>query len=234
MALLGATAVCVAFCQGRERLWAVNWLPWMMLNLGLAWIPYLLALLLEGVLCTLTADAAVHPSPLISKRRRTGYGVVLGLAAIWLAFLPNAAYLVTDMAHWQPVKGMPAWCDLVYMFSLAWTGLALSYGAIHGLHEWISERWGFRVGWSFALSALALSTAGVYVGRFWRWNSWEVMTRPSMLAADLARLGDGAVAQRAATFCGAFFVLCVMNYGVLHTLHRSAVSPGLAPEGSAP
>lgn len=200
----------------------------MLPNLALAWMPYLLALALEALLESL---ARVRDQTGLKMGDDDGFPSIVGgqpgvwrpwlvvcFGVLWLMFLPNASYLVTDGAHWQPGKGMPVWWDLIYLCALAWTGLCLTYGSVAGLHEWVARRGGARAGWAFALAALALATAGVYVGRFWRWNSWEVATRPAVLAADVARLADGGVAHRAAVFAAGFFTLCVMSYGLLHLL----------------
>jgi uncharacterized membrane protein len=216
--------VCLGLGWGRDYLWAESWLPPMTLNLALAWAPYGLALTLEGVLCTISGWEVVYVQRDAQERRvsRARRWAGAGLALVWLAFLPNAAYLVTDVGHWRAGRGMPMWCDLVYLCAVAWTGLALCYGAVQGLHELLARRHGERAGWAFALGALALSTAGVYVGRFWRWNSWEVVTCPQRLAADVARLGDAAVAYRAMVFGGAFFALCAMSYALLHAVSGGA------------
>ena len=56
-----------------------GWLGW---NLFLAWVPFLLALLLY-------------------HRARAGasWPVLAPLGVLWLAFFPNAPYLITDLKH---------------------------------------------------------------------------------------------------------------------------------------
>src|SRR5687768_12604246 len=68
-----------------------GFLPW---NLLLAWVPFGAA----GVLRLLERDHRL-------TRPR-----ILALLAVWLAFFPNAPYLVTDFQHLRPRPGeAPLW-----------------------------------------------------------------------------------------------------------------------------
>jgi uncharacterized membrane protein len=64
-------------------------------------------------------------------------------------------------------------------------------------------------GWFFVAAVAALTGLGVYVGRFLRWNSWDLLTRPAELVAEvLAWLLDPVSHLRGAVvalFFGAFF-----------------------------
>ncbi|MBA8796211.1 putative membrane protein [Friedmanniella endophytica] len=150
---------------------AFDFMPW---NLFLAWIPYLLALLI----------AAVHrsrgPRPLL---------VALGLA--WLLFLPNAPYLVTDVIHLGTAWGAPLWFDAGLIALFAGTGLALGLASLLIVHRVVEARLGRLWGWCVAVGSLVLSAVGIYLGRYPRFNSWDVITNPhGLLATVLHRLTD--------------------------------------------
>src|SRR5689334_3878878 len=68
-------------------------------NLFLAWVPFAVALALRRL------DGAGRLTPL-----RTG-----ALGAVWLAFLPNAPYIVTDFLHLRVRPGVPLWFDVVLL-----------------------------------------------------------------------------------------------------------------------
>jgi uncharacterized membrane protein len=138
-------------------------------NLFLALVPYGTALLAR------LAD------------RYDARGVTLVLLAVWLLFFPNAPYLVTDLIHLAPRQGVPLWYDLILLVTCAWNGLLLGLLSLREAHELVARRSGRGIGWLFALVAIAASGFGVYLGRFQRWNSWDVFSRPGPLLADLAQ-----------------------------------------------
>lgn len=134
-------------------------------NLLLAWIPLLLSLLAWRL------------------RRRPLLAIALGF--LWLLFLPNAPYLVTDLVHLSPTSAAPTWYDLGMLFSFAFVGLALGLHSLHIMRGVVMGRYGPLAGWTFALAAAALSGLGIYIGRFLRWNSWELFLHPEQLLSDL-------------------------------------------------
>lgn len=135
-------------------------------NLILAWMPLLLALLAWQV------------------RRHLFLVLIAGF--LWLLFLPNAPYLVTDLIHLRPTAEAPMWYDLVMLFSFALAGLALGLHSLHLMRGLVNQRAGLLTGWIFTLAIAALSGFGIYIGRFLRWNSWEIFLHPQRLASDVA------------------------------------------------
>ena len=53
--------------------------------------------------------------------------VQLPLLILWLLFLPNAPYILTDILHLTRVSHAPAWYDLALLLSCSGTGLLLGY-----------------------------------------------------------------------------------------------------------
>jgi uncharacterized membrane protein len=134
-------------------------------NLFLAWIPLLLSLL--------------------SWRCRRHSLLAIALGILWLLFLPNAPYLVSDLIHLKPGGVVPMWYDLGMLFAFAFVGLALGLHSLHIMQALVKGRFGPLAGWCFVLAAAVLSGLGVYIGRFLRWNSWELLQYPEHLASDL-------------------------------------------------
>ncbi len=134
----------------------LNW------NLFLAWIPLLAAVAAWGL-----QNGANRP------RLR-----VTPLLALWLLFFPNAPYILTDLIHLAPRAGAPLWFDLLLLLSFAWNGLILGFVSLW-IVQGLLQRWfGPVAGWMGAAAALLLGAFGVYLGRFLRWNSWDVLTQP--------------------------------------------------------
>jgi len=135
-------------------------------NLFLAWAPLGLAWL------------ALRPGA-------TPWPVRLALGLAWLLFLPNAPYLVTDLMHLRYRGPMPLQYDVVLLFTAALNGLALGLISLYWMQEAVAAWLGQWPGRLFALAALGAAGFGVYLGRYGRWNSWDVVVRPAALARDI-------------------------------------------------
>jgi uncharacterized membrane protein len=110
---------------------------------------------------------------------------------LWLLFLPNAPYIVTDFVHLHERPPAPLWFDIALMVSFACAGLLLCFASLADVQDVVVRRFGAAWGWSTVVLALMLSGLGVYLGRFLRWNSWDTLVRPHELMAQIgARLAD--------------------------------------------
>jgi uncharacterized membrane protein len=164
-----ATALCVALELVRERYFGDVGFRFLLWNLTLAWIPVVVALVVYDGYRRGLPPASLTPAVLI-----------------WLLFLPNAPYIVTDFVHLGPPGRTPLWFDAVVISSFAWTGMLLGFVSLYLLHAVARHRFGARLGWTAALSALALTSVGVYMGRFLHWNSWDLVLRPGQRLAEIA------------------------------------------------
>jgi uncharacterized membrane protein len=111
--------------------------------------------------------------------RRRIWLIPLGLG--WLAFLPNAPYLVTDVVHLGSVVGL--WRHVMQYGVAAWTGVILGVVSMHLVHQRIEREFGAVTGWIAVVVSIGLCAIGVVIGRFQRWNSWDLVTRPGSVAA---------------------------------------------------
>jgi uncharacterized membrane protein len=135
-------------------------------NLFLAWLPVLFALL--------------------ARRQRTNYWGRWIWGGLWLLFFPNAPYLLTDLLHLGQIGTVPIWYDLIMLLTFALAGLFLGFASLFWLHDLVTKTWNWLAGWLFVLVVLGLSSFGVYIGRFLRWNSWDLLLNPANLLRDLA------------------------------------------------
>jgi uncharacterized membrane protein len=120
------------------------------------------------------------------QRSKLVWLIVLMSAATWFLFFPNAPYLITDMIHLRARPGVPFWYDLLMLAAFACTGLFLGLISLLLMQEAVRRLAGSVVSWLFALAMLALGSVGIYVGRFLRWNSWDVVFSPQRLVVDVA------------------------------------------------
>lgn len=137
-------------------------------NLFLAWLPLLFALRIE----TSEAQGAAR-----------GWRFWATVAA-WLLFFPNAPYIFTDLTHLRfPIRPR-WWTDLIIILLFALIGMVLAFISLQRMQRLLSHRRGALVGWAFVFGVTFLSAFGVYIGRFERWNSWDVVTNPIGLMTD--------------------------------------------------
>ena len=107
--------------------------------------------------------------------------LLLPLVGLWLLFLPNAPYILTDLIHLHERPPVPMWYDLGLLLTCAGTGLALGYRSVLDV-EAVLARWlGRWLGFATCAIALFVSGFGIYLGRFLRLNSWEALTEPSLV-----------------------------------------------------
>jgi uncharacterized membrane protein len=184
-------------------------------NLVLAWIPFLLSIALSR--------EWDRPLP----RRWVG----AGLFALWVLFFPNCAYIVTDLIHLKTRPPIPRWFDYILITAYAWTGLFLGYAALRILQLRIQHWWGRLHGWLFAIAMLGAASAGIYVGRFFRWNSWDPILRPGRIFGDLIKFTEWRTLVEALAFCATFFLLSASVYLVVHafTLWHPPISSSEKP-----
>lgn len=137
-------------------------------NLILAWVPFALAL-------------AIYDG---YRRGAQPRRLVAG-GALGLVFFPNAPYLMTDFKHLRGFTEMPIWYDVVLLTAAAWAGLLLGFTSLWLMQAVARRLVGSANAWLFAFAVLALSSFGIYLGRFQRWNSWDVFVQPRSLLADV-------------------------------------------------
>ena len=111
--------------------------------------------------------------------------LLVPVGAAWLLFFPNAPYILTDLFHLERRAGVPLWYDLALILSCAWNGLMLAYASLSDMQRLVQLRLGVYSGWAFATLALLLSSFGIYLGRYLRFNSWDVLANPLTLFFDI-------------------------------------------------
>ena len=138
-------------------------------NLFLAWIPFVLALIIYD------------------RGRQAASLPALGAAALlWLLFLPNAPYILTDLKYIDGFGTASALYDVVLLASAAGAGLLLGLTSLFLMQVVARRLVGAFNAWALVVGALALSSFGIYLGRVQRWNSWDVFARPGSLFGDIA------------------------------------------------
>jgi uncharacterized membrane protein len=168
--ILLSSLLAVSLLAGRvylSRSLTYVFLGW---NLFLAWIPYVSSLW------------AVY----LHQRYPDRWWYLLLPGAFWLIFFPNAPYIVTDFLHLRARAPIPLWYDVGLLSVFTWTGLFLAVFSLRAMQVLVKRYLGFVASWLFVLGALGLGGFGVYIGRFLRWNSWDLLFHPRSVLTDLA------------------------------------------------
>ena len=205
-----STLLCVVLIVARVVVSNSRHYQFLVWNLFLAWLPYAFTLWV------------------IATRRRTPGRVAKAAlpAGLWLLFLPNAPYILTDFIHLGRVRGAPLWFDAALIGTFAAAGLALGLGSLLVVHRVVEARAGRVVGWAVAVSSLMLSAIGIYLGRFPRFNSWDVITDPHGLApVVLQRLADPFGNTFLLRFGAVMSTLLLASYLVAWVLGRGLLGP---------
>lgn len=150
-----------------SRTFAYQNLIW---NLLLAWMP-----------CFFSFWASA-----LYASRNERWWVILFPGFLWLIFFPNAPYIITDFLHLKDHPGIPIWYDILLLASFAWTGCFLAIASLRTMQVIVKNHLGWFISWLFAGFVLTLGGLGIYLGRFSRWNSWDVFTSPKEIALDVA------------------------------------------------
>lgn len=182
--------------------WLFLWLGW---NLFLALVPYLL-----------TRTAIRSPAWI---ERHSRFAV---LFTVWLLFLPNSFYLITDLFHLEDRKTAPLWFDLALIFSFAWNGILLGVASIRQMETMLRCKWPRFKEWQFVYPMMGLNALGVYIGRYLRYNSWDVVSDPFDLAEDILYLLVHPLRNRFDwSMIGCYAVLLSLVYFSLKRLTRA-------------
>ena len=135
-------------------------------NIFLAWIPYIL-------------------SCYFSDYQEKEKWKQLFLFASWLLFFPNALYIVTDLIHLEEATHVPLWYDAVLLFASSFIGIMMAFVSLKKAENLMLSFLNVRTVNLLVPVILFVASFGVYLGRFQRWNSWDVLHNPFALGIDI-------------------------------------------------
>ncbi|MCA9962766.1 MAG: DUF1361 domain-containing protein [Anaerolineales bacterium] len=132
---------------------------------------------------------------------------------LWLLFFPNAPYILTDFIHLRQRGGVPIWFDFLLLLAFALAGLYVGLLSLDWLHRLVARENGRFWGWFFVFTTLSLSSFGVYMGRFWRWNSWDMLLQPTAVLSHLSHtLANPIHAQHTAAVTLLLTIILLISY----------------------
>ena len=134
-------------------------------NIFLAWIPFMISLLVS------------------SKQNKISSAILVG---VWLLFFPNALYIITDLVHLGPRQNIPVWYDAVLLFTSSLLGLVMAFASLYNIEIFLRTKFTQKLVNAVIFLCLFAGSFGVYLGRFLRWNSWDILTDPLELIRGVA------------------------------------------------
>lgn len=156
------------------------------------------------------------------------------LTLLWLLFFPNSVYMITDFIHIS--NDRLVWFEEVQKYSasggnvyntdiLAWLkflviGIGALYGVILGLESLYLFYRAVREKSSLLAACLSvglvslLSSFGVYIGRFLRFNSWDILNPSTLFQGIISGISPFAIQF---TFGFAGFIVIIFVFYILLT-----------------
>ena len=85
-------------------------------------------------------------------------------------------------------ENVPLWYDLALLLSFAWSGLLFGIVSVRQMEKLFERNFNRKLDVLFVLPVMALNGFGIYIGRYLRFNSWDVLTNPFQLINDIVYL----------------------------------------------
>ncbi|MCA9337438.1 DUF1361 domain-containing protein [Candidatus Saccharibacteria bacterium] len=168
--LFFASAVSIVLLVARfvvsdsYKFWFLAW------NLFLAWLPLLFALGLR---------LSLHARPWLSWQN-------IGLTILWLGFLPNSFYIMSDLIHLQSSGDTAVLYDIAMISSFVINGLILGYISVYIVHMQLLKRLSARASNAIIGAVFIACGFAIYLGRYLRWNTWDIILNPAGILFDLS------------------------------------------------
>ncbi len=166
-------------------------------NLALAWLALAFAWALSRQL---------------KEQRWTSWQNV-SLSVLWLLFLPNTWYVLTDFVHIFQGGQISQIYDIAMITTLVFAGFALGFASLLIVHKEFLKRWSKQQSMGAVTIILLLASFAIYLGRDLRWNTWDVVTNPGGIILNVSdRVIDPFGHPRAVNVTGLFFILLSVLY----------------------
>jgi uncharacterized membrane protein len=162
MAFISSAAMSLLLFRILLHDWDFIFLAW---NLFLAWVPLLFIKCVEEM----------------ELRHKAPFGLLMCYLVVWLLFFPNAPYIITDLKHLRGIGDNLIWYDSLMIFTFSAAGFLTGLYSIRIVYKIITKRWNELLAWVMIFFSMILSGFGVYLGRYGRWNSWDILTKPVAL-----------------------------------------------------
>lgn len=115
---------------------------------------------------------------LTTHKTNISKSILIPIIIIWLLFLPNSPYIMTDFIHFTRSDGATKWLDILLLFSFAFSSLVFGLISINQMLEIVQRKWSSLIANVFLFVICFGCGFGIYLGRVLRFNSWDALTSP--------------------------------------------------------
>jgi uncharacterized membrane protein len=137
----------------------------------------------------------------------------ISFTVLWLAFLPNAWYVLTDFIHVFPNGEISQLYDIILIWLLVFIGFAIGFAGLFLVHRELLRRLSQLKSYLLVEGAIFVASFAIYIGRDLRWNSWDVITNPGVFINVSDKIIDPFGSPRLFNVTLLFFVLISLLYG---------------------
>lgn len=109
----------------------------------------------------------------------------IGWSLLWLLFLPNSFYMISDYIHLREVSSADILFHSVLFTSFIYLGVLLGYCSMYLVHNELRRRLNGAVSAGWMAGIIFVCSTAIYIGRDLRWNSWDVLVSPAGLLFDV-------------------------------------------------
>jgi uncharacterized membrane protein len=124
-------------------------------------------------------------SVLIKRQRLLHWSNIL-LFIAFVAFVPNSFYLMTDYTHLRGATEVNINYDIVLLNAFSFAGVLWGLTSMFLLQDILRRRLSVNMTRGFVAGIYLLSSFAIYIGRFVRWNSWDIIAQPAAIIFDVS------------------------------------------------
>jgi uncharacterized membrane protein len=185
-------------------------------NLFLAWIPLGVSLFI----------LLLNPGKESGRPLKT---IAIVLSFVWLIFYPNAPYILTDIVHllrlgmyYRDMNELVTanaliWYDIILNAAFAITSHVLGLFSLLFMHKIFEKLYNKIAGWALVLVTCLLSGFGIYLGRFERLNSTDIIVYPFV---SLKEIFENLFYLKAVLFSFGVGFFILLTYLAIYAFHR--------------
>jgi uncharacterized membrane protein len=143
------------------------------------------------------------------------------LTILWLICLPNSFYMITDLIHAGESVGIDVLYNIVLIFLCIFNALVAGYISLYLVHWALLKRFYYRKVHIVIGLILLMCSFAIYLGRYLRWNSWDVIVSPFGLLFDATdSIANPSTHPDVFVTTATFFLLLTTMYIVIWQVTR--------------
>lgn len=195
--VISLTILAVILNVLRVIIWGKMSLIYILWNILLAFIPFFISFILLS----------------LSKEKKLSKIIFIVGFILWMLFIPNAPYIVTDFIHLGEIRSVPMIYDVFLIFSSASVGLMLGFHSFFHIEQIIKTKYSPRVTSLIMSLIMIIISFGIYLGRFMRFNSWDVFVNHTSLIKNVWKIFSQSTANTEVyLYTGLFFFFLSLSY----------------------